>query len=155
MPIIPPAIAEFLDGSHIAVAGVSRDPRQPANAIFRRLRETGHDVVPVNPGTAEAEGVTCYPDVGAVPGRLDGVVFAAHPRVALGVVRQCADRGIRRVWFHRSVGQGSLSVEAVHACRDLGITCIPGGCPMMFCGDVDPFHRCMRWFFQRTGRVPS
>jgi hypothetical protein len=34
-------VAEFLRGLRIAVAGVSRDPKSAANAIFRRLRASG------------------------------------------------------------------------------------------------------------------
>ena len=45
-------------------------------------------------------------------------------------------------------------VTAVEACRIHGIDCIEGGCPLMFCGRVDPVHRCMRWWLQRRGRVP-
>ena len=35
------AAAEFLAQDRIAVAGVSRDEKQPANLIYRRLRDAG------------------------------------------------------------------------------------------------------------------
>ncbi len=154
MAPIPAPIAEFLAGERLAVAGVSRSGRLPANAIFRRLREVGYRVSPINPTTDEVEGVTCYPDVASLPDVPDGVVIATHPDVAAGVVEQCAERGVRRIWFHRSFGDGSVSEEAVQACERLGLDPIVGGCPMMFCGKVDVVHRCMRWWLQRTGRVP-
>ena len=44
-------IEEFLAQKRIAVAGVSRDSRQPANAIFRRLLSAGHEVFAVNSGS--------------------------------------------------------------------------------------------------------
>jgi predicted CoA-binding protein len=136
------------------VAGVSRQPGQAANAVFRKLRAAGYDVFPINPNAAEVEGVTCYPDLAAVPGPIDGVVVATPPAVSVHIVRQCADRGVRRVWFHRSFGQGSVSDEAVRECGARGISCIVGGCPLMFCDPVDPGHKCMRWWLQRRGRVP-
>lgn len=154
-PDVPARIAAFLDGENIAVAGVSRDPNQPANAIFRRLRETGHRVVPVNPHAEALEGCRCYPDLMSVPGELDGVVVATPPGVAAEVALQCVALGIRRVWLHRSFGEGSVSPEAVELCRAHGIDCIEGGCPMMYCGRVDPGHRCMRWWLQRRGRLPA
>ncbi len=49
----PDSIAAFLQGRRLAVAGVSRDPAQPANAIFRRLKASGYDVFPVNPKAPE------------------------------------------------------------------------------------------------------
>lgn len=150
----PSAIATFLSGRRIAVAGVSRSGKQPANAIYRRLRDCGYEVVPLNPKTTEVEGAACHPDLRSVPGALDGVVFAAPPAAAPEVVRQCAERGVRRVWFHRSFGEGSVSEEALAECRALGVEAIVGGCPLMFCGRVDVFHGCMRWWLQRRGRVP-
>jgi len=150
----PASVAAFLAARRIAVAGVSRGGQLPANAIYRRLKETGHDVVAVNPKAAEVEGAPCYADLASVPGELDAVMIATHPDAALTVVRQCAERGVRRVWFHRSFGEGSASAEAVRECEARGIEAIVGGCPLMFCGRVDAFHRCMRWWLQRGGRVP-
>jgi hypothetical protein len=40
----------------------------------------------------------------------------------------------------------------VRECELLGIEAIVGGCPLMFCGPVDVFHRCMRWWLQRGAR---
>src|SRR4029450_6879475 len=44
-------VQDFLAQKRIAVAGVSRGTRehQTGNLIYRRLKETGHDVFPVNP----------------------------------------------------------------------------------------------------------
>ena len=152
---VPQAVAEFLRSRRIAVAGVSRNPRQAANAIYRRLRAGGYDVVPVNPGAAMVEGVACYPDLGSIPGAVDGVIVATHPDVSVQVVRQCAERGVKQVWFHRSFGRGSVSDSAVEECRARGISCLVGGCPLMYCAPVDPFHRCMRWWLRLKRRVPG
>ena len=137
------------------MAGVSRDRAQAANAIYRKLRDSGYEVVPLNPNASEVEGQRCYTNLAAVPGAIDGLVVATHPSVSVEVVRECAERGVRRVWFHRAFGQGSLSAEAVHECEARGLDCIVGWCPLMYCPPVDPFHRCMRWFLGMRGRVPA
>jgi uncharacterized protein len=152
---VPNAVADFLRGTRLAVAGVSRDPKQAANAIFRKLRASGHEVFAVNPHAAEVEGVRCYPDLASVPGPVDGVVVATHPKVAADLVRQCADTGVGRVWFHRSFGSGSVSDDAVREAEARGLDCIVGGCPLMYCEPVDVGHRCMRWWLRRRGRVPG
>lgn len=154
MAPLPSLVADFLGRSRLAVAGVSRQAGQPANAIFRRLRESGHDVVPVNPRTPQIEGVPCFADLASVPGRVDAVLIATSPDVSVDVVRQCAARGIDLVWFHRSFGTGSVSPAAVEACTAAGIRPIVGGCPLMYCEPVDLGHRCMRWWLGRRGRVP-
>lgn len=154
MAPVPSLVAEFLGRSRLAVVGVSRQAGQPANAIFRRLRDSGHEVVPINPRTVEVEGVTCYPDLASIPGKVEGVMIATHPDVSAGIVRQCGARGIDLVWFHRSFGSGSVSAEAVEACKAADIRCIVGGCPLMYCEPVDVGHRCMRWWLGWRGRVP-
>ena len=151
----PESVDKFLSGKRFAVAGVSHDGKQPANAIFRKLRASGYQVVPVNPSAKSLEGPACYPDVRSVPGTIDGVVIATHPEVALDVVRHARERGVGHVWFHRSFGRGSVSDEAASLCRAAGMNCIVGGCPLMYCEPVDLGHRCMRWWLGRSGRVPG
>jgi uncharacterized protein len=150
---IPASIAAFLQSRRLVVAGVSRHPNEAANAVFRKLKSAGYDVVPVNPRTLEVEGVRCYDDVRSVPGPIDGAVIATAPQVSAAIVRQCGECGVRRVWLHRSFGEGSVAEDAVQACRTQGIDCIVGGCPLMFCEPVDFGHRCMRWWLQCRGRV--
>ena len=155
MPSLPDSVADFLRGKRIAVAGVSRNGKEVANAIFRKLRDSGYEALPVNPAAAEVEGVQCFPNLAAIPGTVDGVVIVTHPKVALELVRQCAECGISRVWFHRAFGQGSVSEEAVRECQARGLRYIVGGCPFMYCAPVDPAHRCMRWVLGLWHRVPA
>lgn len=155
MTAMPDNVAAFLAGKRFAVAGVSRDTKQTANAIFRKLRDSGYEVVPVNPNAKELEGVPCYPDLATIPGDIDGVMIATHPDTALAIVRQCAGKGIRRVWFHRSFGAGSVSADAVNECKARGIDPIVGGCPFMYCAPVDPAHYCVRAILGLFGKVPG
>jgi len=151
---VPAQVTAFLSGKRFVVAGVSRSDKQPANAVFRKLRACGFEVVPVNPRAEELEGTTCYPDLTSVPGDVDGVIVVTPPDAAAAVVHQAAARGIRQVWFHRSFGEGSVSEEALKACLGHGIRPIVGGCPLMYCEPVDVAHRCFRWWLGRHERIP-
>jgi uncharacterized protein len=155
MPSLPDSVADFLSGKRIAVAGVSRGGKEAANAIFRKLRDSGYEAFPVNPAAQEVEGVRCFPNLISIPGSVDGVVIATHPKVSIELVRQCLACGIRRVWFHRSFGQGSVSEEAVREGQAQGLKCIVGGCPLMYCEPVDGAHRCFRWWLRWRRRVPG
>jgi len=135
--------------------GVSRSGNAPANAIFRRLAETGHDVFAVNPNAGEIGGTPCYPSLVAVPEKVEAVMIVTHPSVAAAVAREALDRNIRHLWFHRSFGSGSVSAEAVELCRARGVEPIEGGCPLMYCGPVDPAHRVFRWVLRLRRRVPG
>jgi uncharacterized protein len=148
------AAEEFLDQRRIAVAGVSRDTQQPANLIYRRLRQKGHQVFAVNPNADEVEGDRCYARVTDIPGAVDGVVVVTAPDVAPSVIDDCAAAHVPRVWLHRGIGPGSLSEEAVAACRRYGIAVIPGACPNMFGATSDPGHRGMLRVLQLTGKLP-
>lgn len=177
MPDLPPAVAQFLIGRRIAVAGVSRRGDVPANAILAHLRKQGHEVVAINPAAAPStraqsvdgggsagtasdpvvstlDGAPCYPDLRAVAGPVDGLIIATPPGAAAELLRQAAERGVRAVWLHRSFGTGSVDDAAVAEARRLGLDPIVGGCPLMYL-TPDPFHRCMRWWLRRSGRVPG
>jgi uncharacterized protein len=148
------AAEEFLAQPRIAIAGVSRDAKQPANLIFRRLRDTGHEVFAVNPNADSVEGARCYSSVSTIPGGVDGVVIATPPGAALGVAADCAAAGVQRVWLHRGMGPGSSSDDAVAYCREHGISAIPCGCPCMFGATADAGHKCMRAMLRLTGKLP-
>ena len=154
MAQVPELIADFLRGRRVAVAGVSRGKESAANPVFRKLKDSGYEVFPINPKASEVEGVRCFPDLASIPGELDGVVVATHPDASLDVVRQAIATHVPRVWFHRSFGTGSVSAAAVAECHSNGIRCIVGGCPLMYCRP-DLGHRCMRWWLDRRGRIEA
>lgn len=149
------AAAEFLAQRHIAVAGVSRAHPNAANIIYKRLRTSGYKVFACNPNAEQVEGDICYHSIKDIAGPLDGVVIATHPDAALAVARDCVQRGVARVWLHRSLGSGSVSSEAVAFCEANGVAVIDGGCPMMFIHPVDVGHRCIRWVLGVTGKLPN
>ncbi|MGH7450003.1 MAG: CoA-binding protein [bacterium] len=151
-----PNIQDFLAQKRIAVAGVSRNPKgAAANFIYCKLRETGHEVFPVNPHATIVEGDHSYPDLKSISPPVDGIVIATRPEVAEQLVHECAEIGVLRVWMHRSFGDGSVSEIAAQFCRDHNITVIPGSCPMMFCEPVDVGHKCIRWLLRMTGGLPK
>jgi hypothetical protein len=57
--------------------------------------------------------------------------------------------------MHRSFGQGSVSKEAHQACRDAGITCIAGACPLMYGPTSDGGHRFMKAMLGIFGGLPK
>jgi predicted CoA-binding protein len=154
MTTLKQAAEDFLSQQRIAIAGVSRDSKQPANLIYRRLRETGHTVFAVNPNAEEVEGDRCYDSVAGIPDGVDGVVVVTPAQASVDVVADCATAHVPRVWLHRGMGPGSTSEEAVALCKERGIRVIPSGCPCMFGATADPGHRCMRAMLRLTGKLP-
>jgi predicted CoA-binding protein len=136
------AASEFLAQQRIAVTGVSRSPKDHgANVVYKRLRERGYEVYPVNPNAERVEGDLAFADLKSVPGGVDGVVIATSPAHAQETMREAVDLGIRRVWMHRGPGAGSVSEEATRYGRERGVTVIDGGCPCMFGPTADTGHK--------------
>jgi predicted CoA-binding protein len=144
---------EFLAQDRIAVAGVSRIKKDAANSIYLKLRDTGHQVFPINPNADVVEGDTCYASVQAIPDGVDGVVIVTRPELTEQVVHDCVDAGVPRVWMHNNTFMpSSVSETAVTICHENNITVIDGGCPMMF---LDFGHKCMRWMLGVMNRLPE
>ncbi len=139
-------IKGFLSGKRIAIVGLSTQPADFSCAILDKLEVAGFEVYGVNPRLEEDVEKRRYRDLRSIPGpRVDGVFITAPPEAALGIVQECAELGIDRVWMHQSFGHGSRSPEAIAFCKEHGIHVIDRGCPMMFVEPVDFFHRTMRW----------
>jgi len=159
MTTLDEQIRDFLSQKRIAIAGVSHDnSRHPVgNLIYRRLKDTGHEVFAVNPTMESFQGQRCYPDVESIPGGVDGVVIITRPDASERVVKGCVAAGIPRVWMHQSLArsQTSVSQNAVELCREHGIGVIAGACPMMYGPGADFGHRCMRWLLGVTGGLPK
>lgn len=149
------AAAEFLAKKRVAVTGVSRKPEDHGgNFVYKRLRQRGYDVYPVNPNADQVEGDRCFHDLKSIPGGVDAVVIATRPETAEATMRECADLGIKHVWMHRAFGRGSVSEAAAGWGREHGIRVIDGGCPLMFEPTSDPGHKFMRFLFTLAGKVP-
>ena len=150
-------VNDFLAQKRIAVAGVSRNKsNHPAgNLIYHRLKDTGHEVFPVNPHMPSFQGSRCYPDLKSIPGGVDAVVIITRPETTARIVRECVDVGVRRVWMHSSAAKGSsVSADAVDFCMEHNITVIAGACPMMYGPRVDFGHTCLRLMLKLSGGLP-
>lgn len=143
------AVERFLAADPIAVVGVHRDSRQFANDVYRRLRSTGHRMIPVHPDIDEIEGDRCVPTVADLPDDVDAVlVMVAAPRAA-AVVQACVDRGIGHIWLHRGGGAGAVSDDALGIAREAGVVLVEGACPLMFVEPVRGIHRLHRFLSRR------
>ena len=135
-------IEDFLAQTHLAFVGVSRDTKAFPNSVYRRLREPGRTMYPVNSAAAGApiEGDPSYQSLADVPDPVDGVIVMVPANSAGAVVADAAARGIPRVWLHRGGGP-AVSQEAVQICHDHGIAVVDGTCPLMFEKPVRGVHR--------------
>ncbi len=158
MAKLEPLVKDFLAQKRIAVVGVSDQRDTGCNLGYRKFKEAGYSVIPVNPRLDTFDGDPCYPDLRSIPEKPDAVFILANPGVTEQIVQQCVELGIKRVWMHCMMGtkpglvpgMTSVSQEAVRMCRENGITVIPGSCPNQFL-NPDLGHAMMRVIFRTLG----
>jgi predicted CoA-binding protein len=137
---------------NIAVAGISRKPQDAiGNLVYKKFMNAGYNVFAINPFADEIEGMLCYRSLKSLPTKPDAVFISTNSGQSLNVVKECAELGVNKVWFHRSFGQGSYDSQAEKLCKEMGIDAIIYGCPMMFVKPVDFGHKCIK-FFMKIGR---
>ena len=148
-------IKDFLAQKRIAVVGVSRNPKDFNNSLFRDLRAAGYDAVPVNPLVKEVDGLRCFDRVQAIAPPVDGVLIMTRPDVTASIVRDCLEAGVKRVWMYRAAGPGAVSQSATEFCEKNGIRVVAGRCPYMFLPNTAWFHRLHGFLVKLAGKYPK
>jgi predicted CoA-binding protein len=149
------SIEDFLAQKRIAIVGMSREAKSMSEAVFKELSKRGYDVVPVNPNVQEVMGRKCFARVQDIQPPVEAALLMTSPAVTEAVVKDCVECGIKRIWMHRGVGQGSVSEKAIEVCRERGIRVVPGECPLMFLPQRDGIHSLHGFIRKLTGRYPK
>ncbi|MFD0743533.1 CoA-binding protein [Phytohabitans flavus] len=134
-----PAFADvrrLLEPRSVAVVGASDEPGNLGGTAVRYLQKFKYagDVWPVNPRRETVAGLPCFPSVSALPGTADLAVIAVKAELVPGVVRSCAEAGIRHgvAWaggFAEVGGEGSTRQrELADACQDTGFALLGPNC---------------------------
>lgn len=113
----------FLEGAPHAVVGASRDRSKYGNKVLRVYLQHNREVFPVNPNSAEVEGLESFPDLPALPQAVHGISVITPPEVTEHVVKEAADLGIQHIWMQ----PGAESAEAVRRAEESGMNVIAGG----------------------------
>jgi predicted CoA-binding protein len=144
-------IAAFLSSPAFAVVGVSRNERKFGSIVFRAMRSKGFAVYPVHPHLSEFDGVACVPDVRALPSEVRAAVLVVPPAVAMKVLMECNERGIRNVWLQ----PGAESHEAIRYAEEHGMNLVHHECVLMFIEPVTSIHALHRWMKKLIGTYPQ
>jgi len=108
-----------------AVVGLRPAGGNDAYAIAAWLQACGKRVIPVHPRGGEALGKTVYPNLRAVPDRIDVVdVFRRSDQAGVHV-DEAIDIGASAVWLQLGV----VDVEAAARAKAAGLTVLMDRCP--------------------------
>jgi predicted CoA-binding protein len=144
-PVDTAAVERFLSGHRFAIVGASNASNNFGEAVYRRMKTCGYEVIAVHPTATDLDGDPCAKDLAAIEGDLDGVIVMVPASRSAEVVQQCIDRGVERIWLFKGIGsEGAISPEALGLATTHGLDLVPGACPMMFLEPVGWFHRLHR-----------
>ncbi|MDB5414292.1 MAG: coA-binding domain protein [Rubritepida sp.] len=90
-------LSAFLAPASVAVIGASADAGKIGARPLRYLKKFGYAgaIYPVNPRGGEIDGLTCYTDVGAIPGAVDCAIIVTAGEHVMAALRGCAAKGVR------------------------------------------------------------
>jgi uncharacterized protein len=87
----------------IAVVGLSGKRFRPSYGVAEYLQRAGYRIIPVNPYESEVLGEKCYPNLDAVPDKVDIVDIFRRPEFVPEIVEAAIRHGARMVWMQESV----------------------------------------------------
>ena len=99
----------------IAVVGLSSDPARASNSVSGYMRRQGYRVIPVNPNETSVFGEKSYPDLSAVPEKIDLVDVFRRPVEAGKAVDEAIAVGAKAVWLQEGVVDNAAAQRAVDA----------------------------------------
>jgi uncharacterized protein len=98
-----------------AVVGASENRQKFGYKILMFLQKKGYKVYGVNPGTANINGIPCFPDLGSLPEKPDVVNLVVPPDVCGRVWRRGLSRGSRITGSSRGQGTNGSWKPLMHA----------------------------------------
>lgn len=103
----------------IAVVGLSPNWNRPSYFAAKYMLEHGYTVIPVNPGATEILGQKCYPDLAAVPHKVDLVDVFRKPEDVPPIADQAIRIGARCLWLQLGVINQEAAARAARAGLDV------------------------------------
>lgn len=90
---------EMLQKGTWAVVGASTNKDKFGYKLYKKLKDHGYQVYPVNPGYDTIDGDKCYHSLSDLPETPDVIDMVVNPRIGMGIVEEAARLGINYIWL--------------------------------------------------------
>ncbi len=114
----------LLSTKTIASVGLSSNPLKASYGVVAYLQARGYRIIPVNPTATEILGEKAYPDLSAIPEKVDVVQVFRRPEDVPPVVEEAIKIGAKVVWMQ----EGISNEEAAQAAREAGLQVVMDAC---------------------------
>jgi len=135
-----PLINDFVSLKKIAVVGMSRSGKKFGNMAAKELKSKGYEIYPIHPEAQEIDGLTCYPDLKSLSGKVDGIWISIPPAKVSAVLEEASEIGLKNIWLQ----QGAWSKEVQQTIDKLELPVISKKCIMMYAPPVQSVHKFHR-----------
>ena len=108
----------------VAIVGLSPKPERESHKVAKYLKENYYRIVPVNPGQKEILGEKCYPNLKAIPFRVDVVDIFRKPDAIPPVVDDAIEIAARAVWMQLGLAHNQAGDKA----RKAGLEVVMSKC---------------------------
>lgn len=110
-----------------AVVGASQDTSKFGYKVYKKLKNKGYNVYPVNPGLEEIDGEKCYHSIYDITDAIDVISLIVNPKIGIGVIEAANEKGIKNVWCQ----PGAESKELIEKAKAYGIKIIYNECVLV------------------------
>jgi predicted CoA-binding protein len=114
----------LLSARTIASVGLSSNQEKDSYWIVSYLKEMGYRIIPVNPTAAEIMGEKAYPNLSAIPEKVDVVQVFRKPEDVPPVVDEAIQIGAKVIWMQ----EGISHEEAAQKARAAGLKVVMNAC---------------------------
>ena len=122
------AIKTMINKKYIyAVIGASNDKQKYGHKVFKDLKDSDYQVVPVNLKEKEILGVKAVKSVLDINFKIDVAIFVIPPLITEIIMTEIKKKNIKNVWFQ----PGSESKKAIEYCKKNNINYISKACIMI------------------------
>ena len=124
MTDIPTLRRVLKEARTIAVVGLSADWFRPSYFAAKYMQEHGYRIIPVNPKYPEILGERSYPDLRAIPEKVDIVDVFRKPADCMPIAADAVAIGARTLWLQIGV----INDEAKRIAEAAGLTVVMDRC---------------------------
>lgn len=114
------SIEQVMDKKVWAVVGATENTDKYGYKIFKKLKQLGYKVYPVNPNYETILGEKCYPDLASLPEVPEVVNMVVAPKHGIKTVEQAAELGAKIIWFQ----PGTVNEEILKLAEEKGLEAI-------------------------------
>lgn len=113
----------------VAVVGLSSDETRPSNMVARYLQGKGFKIIPVNPNENEILGEKAYPNLSAIPEKVEIVDIFRRPDQVPPIIDEAIKIGALVVWMQEGIINHPSALKATQN----GIVVVMDKCMLKEC----------------------